>query len=319
MVVAIIGVLVAMLLPAIQQVRSAARRISCANNLKQISIAIANFESAFGHYPTSFDAAHGEITRGSWSIHAKLMPMVEQSNARDLIEVDVDWHEQVDSGIPALGVPVYSCPSDHLAGARQRDGADYVHSTSYGFNLGSWLVHDPARQRSGDGAFRVSQSTEHAMFYDGLSNTMAVADVKSFTSYVRNATAFDGDFPTSTSFFQGVSGELKLGRGQSSNTGHTVWSDGRVHHAGFTTVYSPNTFVPYEHEGVTYDIDFSSQQEGRDLTRPTYAAVTSRSYHEQGVNVARMDGSVGFISNSVEIGIWRALGTADGGEVATTP
>jgi prepilin-type N-terminal cleavage/methylation domain-containing protein len=318
-VVAIIGILIGMLLPAVQQVRSAARRISCGNNLKQICLALSNHETAFQKYPTSFDVPRGEIVRGSWSIHAKILPMLEQANAQDLIDFDVDWHEQVNSGIPALGVPVYSCPSDYLAGQRQKDGAPYVHSTSYGFNMGSWMVYDPQTGRGGDGPFRVATPTEHSTISDGLSNTLAATDVKSFTSYIRNATSFGGTFPTSPDFFQGASGELKLGPGRDKNSGHTVWTDGRVHHSGITTVFGPNTFVAYDYNGRTYDIDFNSQQEGRDLSRITYAAVTSRSYHEQGVSIARMDGSVDFVSNSIDLEVWRALGTAQGHEVNSSP
>ena len=81
-VIAIIGILVGMLLPAIQNVRSAARRVSCGNNLKQIYLALANHESGFKEFPTSFDASRDVTVRGSWSIHAKLLPMVEQANAR---------------------------------------------------------------------------------------------------------------------------------------------------------------------------------------------------------------------------------------------
>lgn len=185
-VIAIIGILIAMLLPAIQSVRSAARRISCANNLRQMSLAVANYETAFQQFPTSFDAPLGQITRGSWSIHAKLLPMIEQGNARNLIDVDVDWHEQVDTGIPAFGAPVYSCPSDFQAGTRQKNGVDYVHSTSYGFNMGSWMVFDPASGQTGDGAFRVSKPTRHSDFYDGLSHTLAAADVRSFVYQLRS-------------------------------------------------------------------------------------------------------------------------------------
>ena len=108
-------------------------------------------------------------------------------------------------------------------------------------------------------------------------------------------------------------GEFKL------DTGHTVWCDGRVHHTGVTTVFTPNTNVPYRQGGRKFDIDYNSQQEGRDLTRPTYAAVTSRSFHPGGVNVAHMDGSVTFISDSIDLVIWRALGTASGGEVMQHP
>lgn len=314
-VVAIIGVLVSMLMPAIQQVRSAARRVSCANNLKQLYLAVANYETAKRQYPTSFNVPHGQTVRGSWSIHGKIMPMLELGNASVLIDTSVNWHEQVDTGVPGMGAPVFSCPSDYRAGLRVRDGKPYVHSTSYGFNLGSWLIHDPTTGETGDGAFRVNRATEHASFSDGLSNTLAATDVKAFTSYIRNATSFNGPRPTSPNEFEGVSGELKLGPNPDSNTGHTVWTDGRVHHAGFTTVFGPNTLVTYTLDGRVYDIDFNSQQEGRDLVRPTYAAVTARSHHEQGVNVVRMDGSVEFVSNSIELRLWRALGTADGGEV----
>lgn len=318
-VIAIIGILIGMLLPAVQMVRSAARRISCGNNLKQIGIALANHESAFREYPTSFDAIQGEIVRGSWSIHAKILPMLEQANAQDLIDFDLDWHVQVDTGIPAFGVPVYSCPSDYLAGLRHKNGKPYVHSTSYGFNMGSWMIYDPLTGRGGDGAFRVTDPTTPATISDGLSNTLAASDVKSFTSYIRNVPAFSGAFPTSPDAFQGLGGERKLGPGRDNNTGHTVWSDGRVHHTGFTTVFGPNTSVAYELDGKTYDIDFNSQQEGRDLTQTTFAAVTARSHHEGGVNIARMDGSVDFFSNQIDLQVWRAMGTGQGDEVFSAP
>jgi prepilin-type N-terminal cleavage/methylation domain-containing protein len=314
-VIAIVGILIGMLLPAVQSVRKAARRISCANNLRQITLALANFESSHQHFPSSFEAPVGRVVRGSWSIHAKLLPMVEQGNAHARIDLGTDWHDQVSSGMPAHKIPIYSCPSDYNAGVRQKNGQPYVHSTSYGFNMGSWLIFDPRTGQAGDGAFQVSKTRRHAQYTDGLSNTLAAVDVKSFTSYLRNSPGFDGTFPTSSDFFQGMPGKLKLGSTAGDNTGHTVWSDGRVHHAGFTTVFSPNAKVNFEHNGRLYDIDFSSQQEGRDLTRPTYAAVTARSHHEQGVNASRMDGSVGFISDSISVKVWRALGSAAGREV----
>ena len=111
-VIAIIGILVAMLLPAIQQVRESARRTQCANRLRQLALAVLHYESAHSHFPTSFDVELGEIKRGSWSIHAKLFPLLEQSNANALIDFDIDWHDQIETGIHTLGVPTLSCPSD---------------------------------------------------------------------------------------------------------------------------------------------------------------------------------------------------------------
>ena len=316
-VIAIIGILVSMLLPAIQAVRSSARRVSCANNIRQCLLAVANHESAFQQYPESFNASMTETVRGSWSIHARILPYMEQGNARNLIDVDEDWHTQVDTGVPAFAVPSYSCPSDVNAGVRYRNGVEYVHSTSYGFNMGTWFVYDPTTGSAGDGAFRVSQNTRISDIFDGTSNTLAMSDVKSFTSYIRNVDAIDPSIPTSPDAFEGMTGELKLGPSMATNTGHTVWTDGRVHHAGFTTTFTPNTFVKYTLDGQVYDIDLNTQQEGRDLTRPTFAAVTARSFHEGGINIGRLDGSVNFLTENIDLLTWRALGTANGGEVIT--
>ncbi len=319
-VIAIVGILIGMLLPAVQMVREAARRTECANNLRQISIGVHNYESALEYFPTSFDADLSKTVRGAWSIHGKILPMMEQVNAADLIDLTSDWHSQVVSGVPPLGVPVYSCASDLNSGLRYKDGAPYVHSTSYGFNLGSWLVFDPVTGKTGDGAFRVTYNTRMASMVDGTSNTLMASEVRSFTSYLRNHASIDSALPAGPEHFNSILStdvELKLGSGKSDNSGHTVWCDGRVHHTGFTTVFSPNTEVSYTYDGTVYDIDYSSQQEGRDLNRPTYAAVTSRSFHPLGVNVVRMDGSVEFVAESIDLSVWRALGTADGREINT--
>lgn len=315
--IAIIGVLVAMLLPAIQSVREAARRTQCANRLRQLSLAVLHYESIHSYFPTSFDVQPGEIKRGSWSIHSKLLPLMEQANVESKIDFDTDWHDQLETGVHAFGAPVLSCPSDINGGNRIRDGVTYVHSTSYGFNMGTWFIYDPITGETGNGAFTVGKPMSHSSIRDGLSNTLCATDVKAFTSYIRNANSFDSSLPNSVTHFQSASGQLKLGSGIQRNTGHSVWTDGRVHHAGMTVTFTPNSVVPYVSEGQEYDIDFNSQQEGRDLSNPTYAAVTSRSWHAGGVNVARMDGSVAFLSDNVEVEAWRAAGSVSDGEPGT--
>lgn len=314
-VISIVGVLVGMLLPAVQQVREAARRTQCANQMRQQGLAVLGFESAHQDFPTSFDVEVNQIVRGAWSIHAKILPLMEQGSAFKRIDFLSNWHGQVDSGVPSHRVPAYSCPSDMNAGNRIRDGKPYVHSTSYGFNMGTWFIYDPLNGDVGNGAFTVGKPTKAASFSDGLSNTLAAAEVKSFTSYVRNADGFALETPASIDHFQNVTGQLKLGTTKTENTGHTVWTDGRVHHAGVTVTYVPNSVVPYVVDGNQYDIDFNSQQEGRDLNRKTFAAVTSRSWHAGGVNTLRMDGSVHFVDENVSLTTWRALGSRDGREV----
>jgi hypothetical protein len=139
------------------------------------------------------------------------------------------------------------------------------------------------------------------------------AEVKAFTSYMRNTADPGPTPPSSPEFVAGFTGQLKLGPDINDNTGHTEWCDGRVHHSGITTVFTPNTVVPYQHAGQTYDIDFNSQQEGRSTTQPTYAAITSRSYHEGVVHAGLMDGSVRSVSENIDAALWRALGTRAGG------
>ncbi len=310
-VIGIIGILVALLLPAVQRAREAARRTSCRNNLRQIGIAIHNYESTYGMFPPSFTARDGAEQRGSWSIHGRILPFIEQGNAARMIQLDVDWHDQVDTRVPGMRLPTYLCPSDPLVDrVRTRDGQRYVHPQSYGFNMGHWMVFNPNTGESGSGAFRVNSPTETSSFVDGLSNTLAAAEVKGYTPYIRNTQQDPGPMvPTSSSFVSNFTGDEKLGSSPWSNTGHTVWCDGRVHHTGFTTTFPPNTRVPLVRNGVEYDVDFTSQQEGRSLTKTTYAAVTARSYHPDGVNVMLMDGSVRTVNNDIDNALWKALGT----------
>jgi hypothetical protein len=103
--------------------------------------------------------------------------------------------------------------------------------------------------------------------------------------------------------------------------GHTEWTDGRVHHQGFTTTLSPNGKLILANSSnlcpAGADIDYSSQQEGTSATISTVAVITSRSYHSGIVNSALVDGSVRSMANSIDLRVWRALGTRQGGEVAT--
>ncbi len=311
-VLAIIGILASLLLPAVQQAREASRRLSCKNNLKQMSLAVQNFENVNRRFPVSFAVPARSIVRGSWSIHARILPFIERVSEYEAVDLEVDWHQQVDTAIPSLGVAVYLCPSDPNPQVRTRDGQAYVHPITYGFNLGTWLVFDPQTYTSGDGAFCVGIPTRPRDIRDGMSQTLCVTEVHAYTSYIRNTNDPGPVPPQSPDRLQALSGDLKLGPSREQNTGHTVWTDGRVHHTGFTTAFTPNTVVPYEYNGRTYDIDMNSQQEGRSLTNPSYAAVTARSYHPGVVNTAFMGGAISEVAESVDLRVWRALGTRAG-------
>jgi prepilin-type processing-associated H-X9-DG protein len=241
---------------------------------------------------------------------------VEQASAYDHVRLDVAWDQQLDTGVPQMRVPIFVCPSEANDQVRIKHGNPYIYPTTYGFNFGTWLVYDPAGRRGGNGVFYVNSRMRPGDIIDGLSHTLCAAEVKAFTSYVRNTSDPGPAVPTRLDDFAGVlgSGQHKLGDNTNSNTGHTEWCDGRVHHSGVTTVFTPNTKVLYQHsDGLTYDIDYNSMQEGKSASQATYAAITSRSYHPGVVNVALMDGSVQSVSETIDLAIWRAVGTRNGG------
>jgi len=315
-VIAIIGILIALLLPAVQAAREAARHASCKNNLKQIGLALHNYLTAHCVFPPSFCIIPGTVlsgNNGSWSVHGRILPYLEQGTAYEQVRLDTAWDAQLATGVPQLRIPTYLCPSDPNDTVRTKNGAPYIYPHTYGFNFGTWLVWDPATGQGGDGAFFVNSRTRPADFLDGLSNTLCAAEVNAFTSYFRNTTDPGPNVPASVDVIAGLASggaQFKLGPDTNDNTGHTEWCDGRVHHSGITTVFTPNTVVPYLHtDGRTYNVDFNSLQEGKSATQPTYAAVTARSHHSGVVNVALMDGSVRSITDTIALPVWRSLGT----------
>jgi prepilin-type processing-associated H-X9-DG protein len=143
-----------------------------------------------------------------------------------------------------------------------------------------------------------------------------MSEVKAFTPYWRDggrlgaSNAATPDTPEALAAHFGA-GEFK------SDSGHTEWVDARTYQTGFTITFTPNTVVRYESGGLPYDVDFNSMREGRSTTTPTYASVTSRSYHPGGVNTMMMDGSVRFVAKSISLPVWWALGSRAGGEPAS--
>lgn len=321
-VIAIIAILIGLLLPAVQKVREAAARIKCQNNIKQLSLAVHNYESAMGQYPPSMLAPVGSTfgtNNGSWSVHGRILHFIEQGNAGVRVNLELAWDSQLDTGVPQARIPVFLCPSEVNDTIRTKSGGPYVYPHTYGFNFGTWLVWDPRSGRGGDGVFYPNARLSPTAIQDGLSNTLMVAEVKAFTPYSRNMTAAAPATPPSTSAevaaLVAAAPDKKMGPAVNDNTGHTEWPDGRVHHSGFTTVLPPNTAVASGMAGIRDEADFNSRQEGSSATLPTYAAITARSYHAQIVNVGLMDGSVRSVKSGINLATWRALGTRAGGEV----
>lgn len=317
-VIAIIGVLVGLTLPAVQMARATARKSQCGNNLRQMGLALQQFEIQFKRFPAASRLTQplpdGNID--GWSAQAQLLPFLEL----DVLEQKIDFDQSYDLAgtipdgkgnlVPLTGfrVPTYLCPSE-IRDRRRIDGAEEQYPINYGVNQGIWFTLNPETRKIGPGAFHYGHGARTAEIRDGLTQTLGFAEIKAYTPYYRNAALADVPVPSSPSEICGLGGQFK------PETGHTEWVDGRVHQTGFTTTFKPNTAVLCNN----VDVDWSNQQEGKSPTVPTFAAVTSRSYHSGGVQVGMLDGSVQFISDSVSLEVWQALSTRDGREPYTLP
>jgi len=315
-VIAIIAILIALLLPAVQQAREAARRTQCKNNLKQLGLALHNYVDANRYLPPGA-AVDLSVTstgnNGSWGVHGRLLPYLEQGNLYNNVDLTIAWDFQ--TAIDGLKIATFGCPSDPGSDQVRDPGGGKVHlyPTTYGFNYGTWFVFTPTNGQGGNGAFFPNSKLSFAAFTDGTTNTLLAAEVKAWQPYTRNGG------PSSTTIPGTIAdAETAVASGaQYKNTGHTEWPDGRVHHTGVTTTLTPNSRVEYNTGSEVVDADFNAWQEGKDGSagNPTYAIITSRSFHEGVVNVALVDGSARSVSENIDLGLWRALGTRNQGEV----
>jgi len=318
-VIAIIGALVGLMLPAVQSAREAARRSACQNNLRQVGLAILNFENATKTFPPASWAV--STTGDPWSGQARMLPYVEGDSLFQKVDFTQNYSALANknlfppNGIAALKVDVLVCPSDRNARPRlDGSGVPQHFPTTYGLCTGVYKIYDPVTRTDGGTAFAPFVPLRARAFTDGLSKTLALAEIKAFTPRSQDIAGLSEPPPATATAAAGLADPATF-----RDTGHTEWVCGRTLQTGFTTTFPPNTSIPYTHtDGVTYDIDICGSREGLSATVATYAAVTSRSHHAGIVSAALMDGSVRAVSSSIDGGLWKALSTRAGNEATST-
>jgi prepilin-type N-terminal cleavage/methylation domain-containing protein/prepilin-type processing-associated H-X9-DG protein len=298
-VIAIIAILIGLLLPAVQKVRSAAAHIQCQNNLKQIGLACQDYHDARGSLPPGRDSH-------DFSAHAYLLPYIEQDNLFKAINFSVPWSNPVNAGATATPVKIFLCPSDPMPSSVPAGWA----ATNYRANQGSGILwglppSNPADANYGmpapNGPFYLNSQTRLTDITDGTSNTAAFSEhlIGDFSNAVSS--------PTDT--FQ--PGTHPLTPDDATNQCQAI-DPTNLAFQGRSTVGAPWI---YGYHSTTIYFHVAPPNSRSCMYPPGRITTTASSAHESGVNVALCDGSVRSVNAGISLSTWRAVGSRNGGEV----
>jgi prepilin-type N-terminal cleavage/methylation domain-containing protein/prepilin-type processing-associated H-X9-DG protein len=329
-VIAIIAVLIALLLPAVQAAREAGRRISCTNNMKQLGLALANYESTNGSLPPQevLTAVGTALPTWytTWGVTSRLLPYLEQGPMYSAMNFTLKYSDPSNTTVSYTPIKGLLCPSEPNTLPDTNSNSSTPFGVSdYGWCVGDWYVFGGVGATSNRSAFAINVSRTYASITDGLSNSITNSHVKTYQPLLKtcfangSAGTFSGlsdpnnippPTPASISYIAAAysAGSCKI------DTAHVKWAIGSACYDGFTTAFPPNTLQLVGSPAADYDLDTIDEHNGG----PTWAAVTSRSYHPGGVNTLFGDGSVKFVKSTINGYTWRALGTISSGEVISS-
>jgi prepilin-type processing-associated H-X9-DG protein len=317
-VIAIIGVLIALLLPAVQAAREAARRMQCSNNQKQVVLAMHNYHDVQQSFPWG---AHGCIYT-VWALH--VLPFIEKQQVFAEYKVDQPFFTNFllyDAELIKLKISTYTCPSDGNNN-RQVIAPVYGPEHNYVVCMGREGVLNPASSvsssnpRNGliDGKTYNKESIYHAMFTATQTATYATTpcpittrfeDVLDGTSHtVAISETIQGD--SRPGFWDDPRGILWYGACTFFNTNkapNTMYAD--------IAYGNGNTMIP------RHPLQMRNTTSGHEQFE--YLCLAARSWHTGGVNAGLADGSVRFVPDQIDVDVWNGAGSTDGSESGSLP
>lgn len=319
-VVAIIGLLTAVLLPAVQTVRETARRTSCTNNLRQIALANANHETARGRFPIGSESRQWSERPDfphqffRWSLLAHLAPFYEEQSLLEGLDLTVPLYVGLtpdaiatqNKPIVKLTVPIFLCPSDRMKAVSELFGpTNYAGCAGSGAGGGSPF--------DTDGLFGINSQTRLKDISDGLSKTVAFSESVLGDGPIASRTATGIDAATGYGFvFVTPLTDAACSRPFYYNFTDLrgfSWANGEYRTTLYNHMRRPNDPALDCLAAVMTTADLAKMYAG-------YGWRAARSRHPGGVNVLMADGAAQFIEDGVEPAVWQAISTRAGGEAA---
>jgi hypothetical protein len=258
----------------------------------------------------------------SWSIHSRNLPWLEQSALYNAINFSWPPYDPTSSTVLPVNSTVTGASIGVLICASEINPQSFTPPfdmgfpsavTTYGCCMGDIYIWGSFGGLPNSAAFGPNRSRTLAEFRDGSSNTLMLSEVHSHQDEQTNSSALStlntpgqgpGNWDPST-----IGPQLL---GSILPTGHICWAHGSIDQSGMTTAQTPNQkWSDSSTGGKNFDVVGIPEIQGG----PTYAVVTSRSYHPGGVCSLFGDASVHFIKDTINPSIWRDLGTVNGGEI----
>lgn len=319
-VIAIIAILIALLLPAVQQAREAARRTQCRNNLKQLGLALHNYESSLQTFPPNLvPGGNFNYSGGNWGVLAFLSPYLDQTPIYNLMNLNAPTYassppyniaDPNNALAASYMIPMFLCPSDFSRSLGGGYGVATLGPANYCANQGSGLNGaNHGSPYGANGVMFANSKVRIGDIIDGTSNTACMSESLLGDGARSTSVPPPGGSQRSYAYLSTYASTMddascaSAAKWNVQDLRQFLWYSGEIRNTAYNHYYGPNSR--------NWDCVTNASTLG-------YTAIgwkAARSQHVGGVHLLMCDGSVKFVNENVDIVVWRSAATRAGSEV----